>query len=28
MNTIRIVGIDIARPVFQAYVWINDDSVA
>jgi len=28
MNTIRVIGIDFAKPVFQAYIWINDDSVA
>ncbi|HCM7229017.1 TPA: IS110 family transposase [Klebsiella aerogenes] len=28
MNTIRVVGIDIAKSVFQICVWMNDGSVA
>ncbi len=28
LDMIRIVGIDIARPVLQAYIWIDEDSVA
>ncbi|ENV3754371.1 TPA: hypothetical protein ACW45H_003609 [Salmonella enterica subsp. enterica serovar Newport] len=28
MNTIRVVGTDIAKFVFQVCVWINDGSVA
>lgn len=28
MNTIRVVGIDIAKSVFQVYVWMVDSSVA
>lgn len=27
MNTIRVVGIDIAKSVFQVCVWMNDSSV-
>ncbi|VUS49199.1 hypothetical protein SB6420_01585 [Klebsiella pasteurii] len=28
MNTIRVVGINIAKSVFQVCVWMNDGSVA
>ncbi|MFP2513060.1 hypothetical protein [Buttiauxella agrestis] len=28
MNTIRVVGIDIAKSVFQICVWMADGSVA
>lgn len=28
MNTIRVVGIDIAKSVFQVCVWMNDGFVA
>lgn len=28
MNTIRVVGIDIAKSVFQVYLWMDDGSVA
>lgn len=28
MNTIRVIGIDIAKSVFQVYVWMADDFVA
>lgn len=28
MNTIRVVGIDIAKSVFQVYVWTVDGPVA
>jgi len=28
MNTIRVVGIDIAKSVFQVCVWMLDGSVA
>ncbi|MEZ2578516.1 hypothetical protein [Buttiauxella ferragutiae] len=28
MNTIRVVGIDIAKSVFQVRVWMVDGSVA
>lgn len=28
MNTIRVVGIDIAKSVFQVCVWMNDGSAA
>ncbi|MGU6020468.1 hypothetical protein ACV8MV_13030 [Klebsiella oxytoca] len=28
MNTIRVVGIDIAKSVFQVCVWMDDGSIA
>lgn len=28
MNTIRVVGIDITKSVFQVCAWMNDGSVA
>lgn len=28
MNTIRVVGIDIAKSVFHVYVWMDDGSEA
>lgn len=28
MGTIRVVGIDIAKSVFQVYIWMVDGSVA
>lgn len=28
MNTVKVVGIDIAKSVFQVYFWMADGSVA
>nr|MCA6222591.1 IS110 family transposase [Photorhabdus antumapuensis] len=28
MNTIKVVGIDLAKNVFQVCVWLTDNSVA
>ncbi|MBE5216032.1 IS110 family transposase, partial [Pectobacterium sp. A411-S4-F17] len=28
MNTIKVVGIDLAKSVFQLCVWMNDGTVA
>ncbi|MBD2807133.1 IS110 family transposase, partial [Xenorhabdus sp. ZM] len=28
MNTIKVVGIDLAKHVFQVCVWLTDNSIA